>query len=129
MVWHRDCVGRNGLGGRCAGVFVAEGDFSTIHGVQEEMAEPIVAAVQRVVAEAKADVVVFGGGPLAGLADRVKARIPVPVVDCVAAAVKQAEALMALAPRKPSAGSFRHPPGKPSTGIATRLADLIAGSR
>ena len=73
--------------------------------------------------------VVFGGAPLAGLAERVKEHVPVPVVDCVAAAVKQAEALVALRPRKADAGSFRCPPGKPSTGLAEPLASLIAGTR
>ncbi|MBV9194026.1 MAG: hypothetical protein JO168_07750 [Solirubrobacterales bacterium] len=127
--WYRDCVGRNGLGGRCAGVFVAGGGFTTIDNVQAEMAERIVEAAQGVIAEAEADVVVFGGAPLAGLAERVKERIPVPVVDCVAAAVKQAEALVALRPHKAVAGSFRRPPGKPSTGLAEPLASLIAGTR
>lgn len=127
VAWYREGVARNGLETRCAGVFVAEGGFASIDAVQEKMAERLVAAARRAVIEGEADAVVLGGGPLAGLADRIRDHIPVPVVDCVAAAVKQAEALVALRPRKATAGSFRRPAGKPSIGLAQPLADLIAG--
>ncbi len=127
LAWYRDGVARNWLSDRCAGVFVAEGGFASIDCVQAEMTERLVEAANRAVSEGEAEVVVLGGAPLAGLAERVKDGIPVPVVDCVAAAVKQAEALVALRPRKATAGSFRRPPGKPSTGLAAPLANLIAG--
>jgi hypothetical protein len=47
-------------------------------------------------------------------------------VDCVAAAVKQAEALVTLAPLKARAGSFRRPDPKPSIGLPPALARWIA---
>jgi Asp/Glu/hydantoin racemase len=59
--------------------------------------------------EDEADVIILAGAPLAGLAGKVRSKIPVPVVDQVAAAVKQAETLVALAPRKATAGTFRRP--------------------
>ena len=48
------------------------------------------------VSEAQADVLILGGAPLAGVADKLRERIPVPLVDPVQAATKQAEALVAL---------------------------------
>jgi allantoin racemase len=72
-------------------------------------------------------VIILAGAPLAGLAARVADRIPVPVVDGVAAAVKQAEALAALRPRKATAGTFRRPAPKPVTGVAPALERLMAG--
>lgn len=128
VAWFREGVERNGLSARCAGIWVAAGGFSAVDAVQSELEAELVAAAQTAVTEGGADVVVFGGGPLAGLADRVKDRVPVPVVDAVAAAVKQAETLVALRPRKAMAGSFRRPPGKPSLGLALPLARLIAGN-
>jgi hypothetical protein len=50
----------------------------------------------------------------------------VPVVDCVATSVKQAEALIALRPRKASRGTYRRPDPKDSIGLAPALADWIA---
>jgi Asp/Glu/hydantoin racemase len=70
-------------------------------------------------------VVILAGAPLAGLARRIADRIPVPVIDQAAAAVKQAEALVALAPRKATAGTFRRPDAKPTTALPEALACRI----
>jgi Asp/Glu/hydantoin racemase len=71
--------------------------------------------------------VILGGAPLAGLAARIAGRIPVPVVDGVAAATRQAETLAALKPRKATTGTFRRPDLKPSAGLAPALARWISG--
>jgi len=71
--------------------------------------------------------VILAGVPLAGLAPPVADRVPVPLVDPVAAAVTQAEALVSLAARKGTRGGFGRPPGKPSTGLAPALAARIGG--
>ena len=60
---------------------------------------------------------ILAGAPLAGLASRIQHRIPVPVVDQMAAAVKQAEALVGLRFRKAVAGTFRHPDAKSTIGL------------
>jgi Asp/Glu/hydantoin racemase len=66
--------------------------------------------------------VILAGAPLAGLAGKVKHRIPVPVIDQMAAAVKQAEALVSLHVRKATAGTFRRPAAKPTLGLPPSLA-------
>jgi len=76
----------------------------------------------RPIAEDDADVLIFAGAPLSGLAERVADRIPVPVVDQVIASVKQAEALVALRLRKATAGTYRRPAAKPTLGLADALA-------
>ena len=50
------------------------------------------------VATDRADVVILAGAGLAGLAERIAAKVPVPLLDSVAAAVKAAEGLAALQP-------------------------------
>lgn len=85
----------------------------------------LVELANRAVREDEADVIILAGAPLAGLAAKVKAKIPVPVVDQVAAAVKQAEALVALAPRKATAGTFRRPDPKPTVGLPDALGRHI----
>jgi allantoin racemase len=124
--WYRECLEWHGLERRCAGVRALGGAFRDIGSVQHEKEELLVELAGRAVEEDRADVVVLAGAPLAGLAARVADRIPVPVVDCVAASVKQAEALVALGPRKATRGTYRRPDPKESTGLDPALADWIA---
>src|SRR5438094_914494 len=74
----------------------------------------------------RAEAQIGGAIPLAGLAERVKDRIPVPVVDQMAAAIKQAEALVSLQVRKATAGTFRRPAAKPTLGLAQALAQRFS---
>ena len=80
--------------------------------MQTELEEALVDLCCRTVAADDADMVILGGAPLAGLARQVADRVPVPLIDGVEAAVLQAEALVRLAPRKATAGSFRRPAPK-----------------
>lgn len=125
--WYEECVAMHGLAGRCAGIRMLDEGFADIADVQEEKEAVIVALARRAVVEDEADCVILAGAPLAGLADKVAARIPVPVVDQMGAALKQAEALVALKPHKASAGSFRRPPAKPTLGLGGALAARIEG--
>jgi allantoin racemase len=123
--WYHDCVEMHGLESRCAGIFALDKAFSSIDEVQSENLDPLVDLANRVVEEMGADVMIFAGAPLSGLSSRVRDRIPVPIVDPIAAAVKQAEALIALRPRKAVAGSSQRPAAKPSTGLPPSLANRI----
>ena len=123
--WFEECVDMHGLRGRCAGVRTLEGPVRSISDVQQEKEDLLVDMANRAVTENGADVIVLGGAPLAGLAAGVRERIPVPVVDQVVAAVKLAEALIALRPRKAIAGAFRRPDPKSTTGLPAALADRI----
>jgi allantoin racemase len=124
--WYRDCVEMHGLKDRCASIRAVDATFSSIGAVQEEMEAQLVELANLAVEQDSADVVILAGAPLAGLAQRTIRKIPVPVVDPIAAAVKQAEAIMALAPRVPTAGGFRRPDPKQTHGLSTYLADRIA---
>ena len=126
--WYTECVAANGLQSRCAGVFTLDTPFTAIDTVQAEKAEALVDLAHTAVAGG-ADVVILAGAPLAGLAATIRHRIPVPVIDGAIAAIKQAEALVALDTRKATAGSFRRPAPKPVIGMAGPLADWITGAR
>jgi allantoin racemase len=123
--WYEDCVAMHGLESRCAGVRMLDGAFRSVSDVQEEKEALLVELACKAIAETSADVVILGGAPLAGLAAKVKDRIPVPVVDQVQAAVKQAEMLVALSVRKATAGTFRRPGPKATTGLDPALAARI----
>ncbi|HJV27436.1 MAG TPA: aspartate/glutamate racemase family protein [Aromatoleum sp.] len=123
--WYQECVAWHGLRERCAGVRALGGSFRSISDVQDEKEALLVDLAKQAVDQDGADVVVLAGAPLAGLARRVRDRIPVPVIDCVEAAVKQAETLAALNPRKAEKGTFARPGPKPCIGIAEPLARWI----
>jgi Asp/Glu/hydantoin racemase len=115
----------HGLGTRCAGIRALGESFKSISGVQAEKEDALVRLANLAVDEDGADVVILSGAPLAGLADKIKDRIPVPAIDPIAAAVRQAETLAVLKLRKAVAGSFRRPDPKPTTGLAESLAAVI----
>jgi allantoin racemase len=125
--WFREVVEYHGLAGRLAGIRTLDGGFASIASVQDEKESLLVDLACRAVTEDEADVVILAGAPLAGLAARVADRISVPVVDGVAAALRQAETLAALKPRKATAGTFRKPDLKPSSGLPPALARWISG--
>jgi len=120
--WFEECVAAHGLRSRCSGLHFLDGKFRSIAEVQEEKEDLLVELADRAIAESRADVIVLAGAPLAGLARRVRGRIRVPVVDCVEAAVRQAETLVALNPRKAEAGSYPRPAAKSSIGLSAALA-------
>jgi Asp/Glu/hydantoin racemase len=127
--WYRECVAMHGLEARCAGIRALDGTFQSISNVQAEKEDMLVTLANRAVEQDDADVVILSGAPLAGLASKVSHRIPVPVVDPTAAAVRQAETLAVLKPRKAVAGTFRRPDPKPTIGLADPLAAVIEHRR
>lgn len=123
--WYEECVALHGLEKRCAGIRALDEAFQSISEVQSEKEEMLVRLAHAAVEQDGADVVILSGAPLSGLADKVKDRIPVPVIDPISAAVRQAETLAVLKPRKAVAGTFRRPGPKPTTGLAEPLAAVI----
>lgn len=120
--WYQECVEMHGLTSRLAGIRMLDGSFGNVSDVQEEKEDLLVQLANAAVVQDEADVVILAGAPLAGLAERVKHRIPVPVVDQMAAAVKQAEALISLRVCKATAGTYRRPAAKPTLGLPASLA-------
>jgi allantoin racemase len=123
--WYRECVEMHGLSNRLAGIRFAQGGFSSINSVAEEKESALVALARQSIEDDGADVIVLAGAPLAGLAEKVKGRVAVPLVDQMSAAVRQAETLVLLAPAAAQAGTFRRPPAKESSGLSPALSARI----
>ncbi len=123
--WYRDCVAMHRLEDRSAGVVALDRSFGSLADARETNWQELVALANAAVAERDADVAILAGAPLAGLAARARELIRVPVVDPIVAAVKQAEALVALRAIKASQGSFQRPAPKVSTGLPPRLAAYL----
>lgn len=124
--WYRECVDYNGLSGRLATIRCVSGGFRDINSVQEEKEAALIEACCLAAEQDEADVVILGGAPLAGLAGKVADRVPVPLVDGVAAAVRQAEVLGGLGVRKATSGTFRRPDAKTITGVPDALEGLFS---
>jgi allantoin racemase len=124
--WFAEIVAWHGMSGRCAAIRTLDEAFRSIDDVQEEKEELLVDLANRTVADHGADVVILAGAPLAGLANKIRDRVPVPLVDGIQAAVTMTEGLVRMNPRKATAGTFRRPGPKDSKGLAGPLADVIA---
>ena len=92
--WFAEIVAWHGLSGRCAAIRTLDEAFRSIDDVQDEKEQVLVDLANSTVSNDAADVVILAGAPLAGMADKVKDRIPVPVVDGIQAAVVMAEGLV-----------------------------------
>jgi len=128
-VWYRECAEEHSLAGRLVGVHPLAVPPSDITNARTETGRLLVALCHKAIAQDGAEVVIMGGGPIAGLAREVSHEIPVPVLDGVSCAVRLAETLIDLAPGKATIGSFARPAGKPTKGLSPALADYIERRR
>lgn len=124
--WYEDCVAMHGLGSRCASIRHLDEAFRSIGDVQEEKADALVHLACRTVEQDRPDVIVLAGAPLAGLAPLVAERVPVPLIDPIAASVRQLEMLIAMTPRLPAAGAHLRPAVKENSGLPQALGRLMS---
>jgi allantoin racemase len=121
--WYRDCVALHGLESRLASVRLVTEPFASVEAVARDKRDALLALARDAVEHDGADAIVMAGAPLAGLAPMLQGECPVPLIDPVAAALTQAEAIWAqgLARPRPAA-----PNGdKASTGLSAPLAALL----
>jgi len=123
--WYEECVEWHKLTDRCSGVYCIDAQLNSFSTLQEQNFDSMVCESRRAVETSGAEVIVLGGSPLTGLARAIASEVPVPVVDCVGAAVKMAETLVALSPRKATVGTFSRPGPKDSIGLSESLADWL----
>jgi Asp/Glu/hydantoin racemase len=123
--WFAEIVAWHGMTGRCAAIRTLDEGFKSIDEVQEEKEAVLIDLALRTVTNDAADVVILAGAPLAGLANKIRERVPVPLVDGIQAAVVMAEGLVRMKPRKATAGTYRRPGPKDSKGLSTALANVI----
>ena len=126
--WYRDCVAMHGLEARCAGVVALDLPFGALEDVQGEQGNALIDFARAEARARDAACVIFAGAPLAGLAARAREKLDWPVVDPVAAAVKLAEAIVALRPIKAKAGSFARGAPKESIGLPAALTKHLRRS-
>jgi Asp/Glu/hydantoin racemase len=125
--WYIECAEEHGLAGRLASVRALNVPIPDITRAREQLRDVLVAECQGAIEADEAEVIIFGGGPIAGLAQEAAELIPVPVLDGVSCAVRMAEALVGLRPRKATRGSFALPRPKPAQGLGKALQRRMTG--
>jgi allantoin racemase len=123
--WYRECAEEHGLAGRLVSVRALDVPIPDITQAKEKLRERLLEECGRAVDEDEAEVIIFGGAPIAGLARQVAASVPVPTLDGVSCAVRLAEAVVGLHPRPPSRGTFARPGRKPAKGLSAALMRRI----
>lgn len=118
---------RYGMAGRCtvraSGVPVLE-----LEGGGAAALDKVRAAIRAGLDVDGAEAIVLGCAGMAALAGRLSAEFGVPVVEGVTAAVKQAEALVALGLRTAKSGAWANPAAKPYVGpMAPFAPQSVAG--
>jgi len=125
--WYIECAREHGLDGRLASVRALNVAIPDITQAKDQFRAALLAECLAVVEEDEAEVIIFGGGPIAGLAREVADQIPVPALDGVSCAVRMAEALVGLGVRKATRGSFARPRAKPAAGLSEALMRRVVG--
>jgi allantoin racemase len=126
--WYIECAHEHGLAGRLASVRALDAPIADITRAKEQYRDTLIAECMQAIEQDEAEVIIFGGGPIAGLARETADAIPVPTLDGVSCAVRMAEALVGLAPRPAARGSFARPRAKPAKGLSPDLMRRITGS-
>jgi allantoin racemase len=125
--WYQECAEEHGLAGRLVRVRALDVPIPDITQAKDQLRARLLEECSLAIEEDEAEVIIFGGAPIAGLAREEASRIPVPTLDGVSCAVRLAEAVTGLHPRPPSRGSFARPRPKPARGLSPALMRRIVG--
>jgi allantoin racemase len=112
-----------GMAQRIAGWRAIESTAPYADGDQTEADELVVAAALDLIERDGCDVIVLAGAVMAGVPQRLQARVPVPLLEGVSCAVAQAETLVRMAYPKPSTGSLAALPKRELVGVSDALRD------
>ena len=125
--WYQECAEEHGLAARLVSVRALDLPIPDITQAKDQFRDRLLNECTRAIEEDEAEVIIFGGGPIAGLAREAAHLIPVPTLDGVSCAVRLAEAVTGLHPRPPTRGSFTRPRPKPAQGLSPMLTRRIVG--
>ena len=103
---YEEMIAGYGLASRIAGWRALESAAPYGDGDQTEADALVIAAANDLVLRDRAEVIVLAGAVMAGVPPRLQPSIPVPVLEGVGCAVRQAELLADLSPIKPLRGSY-----------------------
>jgi allantoin racemase len=125
---YHELVSAYGLSMRIAGWRVLESTAAYQRGDHDELDRELVATALDLVERDGAESIVLTGAVMAGVPARLQKDVPVPLIDCMACAVRQAELLVHLGLPKPRAGSYATPSGRELINVDAAVAARFAGA-
>jgi allantoin racemase len=125
---YHELIASYGLTARIAGWRVLESTVAYQNGAHDELDRELVAAANDLIERDGAETVVLTGAVMAGVPARLQKDVPVPLIDCMACAVRQAELLVHLGHPKPRAGSYAAPVGRELVGVEAAIAARFAAA-
>ena len=123
---YHELVTSYGLSERIAGWRTLESTAAYQRGAHDELDRELVAAARDLIERDGAETVVLTGAVMAGVPARIQQDVPVPLIDCMACAVRQAELLHRLGCPKPTAGSYALPAGRELVAVDADTAAAFA---
>jgi allantoin racemase len=125
---YRDVLERTGLISKLAGQRTIDMPAEAYLD-PDRVVDTVVEIALELVRRDGAESLVLAGATFAGVAAEIQARLPVPVIDGIAAGVVLAQALVDLAPVRATVGSHALPPARELVGLAPGLGRLFARER
>lgn len=123
----QEFVAAIGLSAKLASVRTVTATGADIAADPEGALASLARTCQMAVNDDGAEAVILGGLGLAGLAAKIAADVPVPLIDNVVAAVRMAEAVVSLGASKARVGSFAATAPVETAGLSADLAALLEG--
>ncbi|WP_424810866.1 aspartate/glutamate racemase family protein [Roseococcus sp. YIM B11640] len=121
---YRERIAAHGLADRLASLVSVNATPQESVRDPEGVARKVAGGIAKAVSEG-ADAVILSGAALAGMAPKLQAEAPVPLLDGIACGVKLCEALVTLGLPKPRTGSYAAPAGRVTSGLSPALAAML----
>lgn len=123
--WYRETVFAQGFIQRLASIRTLCDPLDDIARVQQDQGARLIELANLAIDKDGADSLIMAGAPLAGLARDLTDQIPVPVLDGVTCAIRQAELQVKANNALRTKGSYSIPPEKPCSGLPPALSQLL----
>jgi allantoin racemase len=121
---YREVIAGHGLAGRLSGIALIDATPYDAASDPDSVAAKVAEAAAGLAREG-ADSVLLGGAALAGMAGLIQKRVPVPLIDGIAAAVVFAEGIVRLRLPKPRLGGYAAPANRHAVGLGEALSALL----
>lgn len=125
--WYIDSVEDSGLSSKFLGVRTPEANTLDPFADQSTMDTELLRLVNQSVSEDRADVVILGGAPLAGMASKMQSQVNTLLLDPISSAVALAESLVKLSDKAAFANRHSRPAFKESTALSQALTKSMKG--
>jgi allantoin racemase len=125
--WYVDSVEDSGLTSKFLGVRTPVANALDAFAEQSSMETELLRLVNQSITEDRADVVILGGAPLAGMAAKMQSQVSTLLLDPISSAVVLAESLVRVSEKSAFGSRHSRPAYKESVGLSQALTEAMKG--